>query len=206
MGPTKLALFSFMSSWPLVGKHCRVNVAKHLLQSLDKVEKNFTSPVVRFVDNIAYLGEVLKSFNYTLEEDLRHYKVLRITTFTKSSHTAYTLLEVINQDVGVPNFEEYFKETAIVYPKPLLDWYSNEQSLMGFINNAILLLHEYSRVNTPSDDSRVYTPTAPTTPYATLEFFKSRYFKFLVLDLIQSLRIVLNLEVRGHHAKEQKRT
>lgn len=205
MGPTKLALFSLMSSWPMVGKLCRTKIAEHLLQALDKVEKDFTSPVVRFVDNIAYLGDALRSFDYALEEDLRLYKVLRITTFTKTSHTAYTLLERLKVEGAPPNFEDYFKETVNPLPQPLLDWYSNEASLAGFINNAILLLHEYSLVNTPSGDRLVYKGTVPTTRFGTLEFFKSRYFKLLVLDLIQSLRIVLNLEVRGHHGKGQTR-
>lgn len=206
MGPTKLALFSLMSTWPIVGKHCRAKVAEQLLDTLDKVEKAFTSPVIRFVDNIAFLSRSFTGFDWTLQEDLRLYKSLRCTTFTRTTNAAHTLLERLKEEGSPPNFENYFKDSVASNPTPFLDWYSNEQTLMSFISNSILLLEVYTLVNTPSDETTVYRGKEPTASYSTLEFFKSRYFKLLVLDLIESLRIVLNLEVRGEYEKGQKRT
>jgi hypothetical protein len=193
-----------LSRLPIIGPKVRVIVAKEMLAKLDKVEKGFTSPVVRYVDNIAELGRSLKGFDWHLEEDLKLYKSLRIITFTKTSGAAYRLLERIELDGAPPNFEDYFKDTVNPRPLPLLDWYSNHASMVGFISSTILLLEEYTSVNTPTDDSNVYGGRESTASYSTLEFFKSRYFTFLVLDLIQSLRMVLNLEVRGTHEKGQK--
>ncbi|MNG40348.1 hypothetical protein D3C84_1288950 [compost metagenome] len=58
-------------------------------------------------------------------------------------------------------------------------------------------------MNPRSDDDHVYTAKELAVSYSTQEFLSSRYFKLLVLDLIQALRIVLDLEINGIYEKER---
>ena len=207
MGTTWLAMLRLMSSWPVVGTHCRGKIAEHLLDAVNTVEANFNSKTIRFADNLAGLYHHLQGYVYPeLEEDFHLYRTLQLSTFSKTSGEAYRLLERIKEEGGPPDFEPYFRDGLPGASRPLMDWYSNQQTLEGFITEGILLLKRYTEVNLRTDGGTEFTDQGPRVTYATLEFFKTRYLKYLVLDLINALRLVLDLEVRATYVKERKGT
>lgn len=202
MAITKLALLRLMSNWPFVGKKIRLTLANQLLDKFDLVEKGFSSPTIRFSHNLHTLYDSLEGFDYTLEEDFQAYHRLTLVAYTKTSGEAHRLLERL-RGIGGPKVEEYFKDTMKEAPSPFLNWYSNKHSFEGFIGGTIWLLDLYTKMNPRSDDGHVYTAKELAVSYSTQEFLSSKYFKLLVLDLIQALRIVLDLEINGIHEKER---
>jgi hypothetical protein len=202
MAITKLALLRLMSHWPFVGKKIQHNLTQQLLEKLDKVEKSFGSPTIRFSTNIAVLYDSLEGFDFTLEENFTEYNRLALVAYTKTSGEAHKLLERLS-GIGGPKVADYFKDTMKDAPSPFLDWYSNRHSFEAFIGGTISLLDLYTKMNPSSNDGHVYTAKELAVSYSTQEFLSSKYFKFLVLDLIQALRIVLYLEINGIHEKER---
>mgnify|MGYP003407327187 CR=1 FL=1 len=202
MAITKLGLLRLMSNWPFVGKKIRLTLSHQLLGEFDAVEKGFGSATVRFSTAIAQLYDSLEGFDFALEEDFAAYNALTLTAYTKTSGEAHKLLERL-RGIGGPKLEDYFKETMKEQPSPFLGWYSNRQSFEGFVAGTIALVELYTQMNPRSTDGRVYTAKELAVTYSTQEFLSSKYFKLLVLDLIQVLRIVLYLEINGIHEKER---
>lgn len=202
MAITKLALLRLMSGWPVVGKKIKATLAEQLLVKLEEVEKGFASPTTRFSTNIHFLYDSLEGFDYTLKEDFGEYNSLRLITYTKTSGEAYKLLERL-RGIGGPKVEDYFKDTIKDTPGAFLDWYSNKTSFEGFISSSVMLLGIYAKMNARTNDGHVYTATELAVSYSTQEFLSGKYFKLLVLDLIEALRIVLHLEVKSIHERDR---
>ena len=202
MAITKLGLLRLMSNWPFVGKKIRLTLANRLLEEFDAVEKGFNSATVRFSTAISRLYDSLEGFDFALEEDFAAYHSLTLTAYTKTSGEAHRLLERL-QGIGGPKTENYFKETMKESPSPFLGWYSNRQSFEGFIGGSIALIDLYTKMNPRSTDGHVYTAKELAVSYSNQEFLSSKYFKLLVLDLLQVLRVVLYLEINGIHEKER---
>lgn len=202
MALTKSALLRLISNLPFVGKKARLSLVNELLEKLDEVEKGFASPTVRFSHNLHRLYDSLEGFDYTLKEDFNEYNSLRLVAYTKTSGEAHRLLERL-QGIGGPKPEDYFKDTIKDTPGAFLDWYSNKTSFEGFIFKTILLLGLYTKMNARTNDGHVYTAAELSVSFSTQEFLSSKYFKLLVLDLIEALRIVLHLEAKSIHEKDR---
>lgn len=199
----KMSLLNLLSTWPLVGKRFRTAAVGQLLKQLDIVEKGFSSPSVRFTHNIHTLHIALQGFGYKLREDFGYFKGLEFNPYTKTSARAFALLDVIKLNNGLPELDFYFKDTLKDSSHQFLDWYSNQDTVVGFVSNTIQLLDIYVCVNPPTEDGEPCNFQSGEISYNTREFIGGRYFKFLVLDFIQVLKILLHLEQRGNYGKEK---
>lgn len=198
----KMAMLNLLSSWPFVGRRFRVAVIEQLLAQFDIVEKGFSSPSVRFAHNIHTLHNTLQGFDYNPQEDFGYFKGLEFNSYTKTSARACSLLEVVGRNNGLPEMDFYFKDTIKDSPHQFLDWYSNQNSLTTFIGNTIQLLNFYVLLNPLSEEGSPHVFRPGEISFNTKEFLAGRYFKLVVLDFIQALRVLLHLEQRGEHVKE----
>lgn len=198
-----MSLLNLLSTWPFVGKRFRAAAVGQLLEQLDIVEKGFSSPSVRFAHNIHALHIALQGFDYNLQEDFGYFKGLEFNPYTKTSARAFALLDVIKLNNGLPELDLYFKDTLKDSSHQFLDWYSNQNTVVGFVGNTIQLLNIYVRLNPLTEDGEPHIFQPGEISYNTREFIGGRYFKLLVLDFIQVLKVLLHLEQRGNYGKEK---
>lgn len=195
----KMSLLNLLSSWPIIGKRCRASAVKHTLEQFDEIVKGFDSPSVRFSHNIHALHNALQGFDYFLTEDLSYFKTVRLSPFTKTSATACEWLDILELSTGLPEIDKYKNDLS---SDRFLDWYSGRETLGQFIGNTIHLVDIYVAVNPATEEGipRIFNPGEIS--FNTKEFIGSRYFKLFVLDLIRVLKVLLHLEQRGDHDKE----
>lgn len=193
----KLAMANLLSTWPLIGKRFRKDYITQLLAQLDTVEKSFDKVMVRFSHNIHNLHNALQGFDCDIVDDYPHYKTLSFPAYTKTSNQALKLLQDIKRHSNTTELETYFKGTLINPGAPFLDWYSNRESVLSFIGGTVELIKDYVEAVPYSDDGTVFAGVPKELNHCTQEFVSSRYFKLLILDFINALRIVLYLEVKG---------
>lgn len=193
----KLAMANLLSTWPLIGKRFRKDYIAQLLTQLNIVEKGFDKVMVRFSHNIHVLNNALQGFDCDIVDDYPHYKTLVLATYTKTSNQAYKLLQDIKRPTNTNEFSIYFNDTLIDPNTPLLTWYSNRESVLSFIGAMVELIRDYAEAVPYSDDGTVFVGDPKELNHCTQEFVSSRYFKLLILDFINTLRIVLYLEVKG---------
>lgn len=195
---TQHGVLKVMSSWPVVGDHFQVKLEKSLLLRLETIEARFSSATVRFQTQLHDLYDCLKVLKAPLEIDVRGFHDYVLVAHTKTSGDAQKLLEKLNDGIYIPH-EEYFKSVGMGRRDQFLDWFSNEQSFNVFLTSMTWLLHVYcSRVpRTPSEDGTVFVSKEIECNEVTEAFMVSKWFRLLIMDLIQSLTVVLTQRTGG---------
>lgn len=183
---------------PIIGKHYRTKLDVAVLERLQEIESRFSSPVVRFSGQLHDLYDCLKDLEDYLEVNVGAFHGYELTTYTKSSRAACALLEQLSNDHTV-TIENYFKDGNVRTKTEFLDWYSGEESLNDFIAGVNVLLFTYcSRVpKVPTPDGEPFVGQDIQFNDTTETFISGRHFKLLLLDLIQTLTVVLEQRVGG---------
>lgn len=183
---------------PIIGKHYRAKLDTAVLERLRLIESRFSSPVVRFSSQLHDLYDCLKDLEDYLEIRAGDFHGYELTTYTKSSVIACALLEQLTNDHTV-NPENYFKGGDASIHTDFLDWFSDEESLNDFVAGVSVLLFTYcSRVpKVPTPDGEPFVGLNVYFNDTTETFISGRYFKLLLLDLIQTLTVVLEQRVGG---------
>lgn len=189
-----------MSTWPVVGKHFRRKVIANVITQLEIVNKGFTSPSISFTHNIHKLYNALQGLDVHLEEDFGVFKDLDIELATNTSGNACELLERLKSNSNLLNFDDYFKQSKKA--RLFLDWYSNKVTLFSLITGTINLIKLYTELNPITDDGTAGVINPRNVTFITKSFLESWCFKLLVKDLIFLLQLLLNLELREPHVKE----
>ena len=186
---------------PWIGNWFRRRCLVQALKDLDYVELAFTKPSVHFHDNVHLLYDSLKGVQLPAGVTHKDYHDLSIACHTKTSKTACELLESMDKAWGNAP-ETYFKTGGINQLTPMLDWYSNESSLLEFYQRALEMLFVFMQLNPKSQDGNVYLGMPRGVSQRLEEFLNNRLFKLLVLDLIAVSRLVYQLELWRHDGKE----
>lgn len=183
---------------PFIGKRYRAMLNADVLERLKLIESRFSSPVVRFSGQLHDLYDCLKDLEDRLEITSSNFHGYELYTHTKSSKMACALLEQLSNDYTV-NVENYFKDGSARTKTEFLDWYSGEESLNDFVAGVNVLLFTYcSRVpKVPTPDGEPFVGQDIQFNDTTETFISGRHFKLLLLDLIQTLTVVLEQRVGG---------
>lgn len=190
-------IMKLLSGLPVVGHHFKAKLDKQLLVQLEMIEARFSNASTRFSTQLHDLYDCLKHLEGPFELEPRHFHTFELVSHTKTSNDAVRLLERLKVGAFVPN-EDYFKSGGIGRKEKFLDWFSNEGSYNEFVSGMLWLLHVYctnvSRV--PSEDGDPFVVPAPCNEM-TETFIGSKWFKLLILDLIQSLTVVYTQRTGG---------
>lgn len=191
---TKPGLLKAMSGLPFVGTRCQTALDKFLLQQLDLIEGRFGSANARFVTQLHDLYDCLKDLQGPLEIDVRRSHGYAVAVHTKTSGDAQRLLDRLHQGFFI-NPDEYFTSARRTN---LLDWYSNADSIQAFAAGMKDLLQVYCN-NHPRPELTDGPAGYREIPVneVTENFVTSRFFKLVVLDLIQMLTAVLSQRLGG---------
>lgn len=186
---------------PWIGGWVRRRCLEKALVALDKVELGFTKPSVKFSDNVHLLYDSLKGIQPAAGVPHRAYQTSGINCHTKTSKIACELLESMDKAWGNAP-ETYFKSTGGNHTTAMLDWYSNESSLMEFHQRTLEMIFVFMQLNPRSADGNVYLGDPKGVSQRLEDFLNNRLFKLLVLDLIAVSRLVYQLELWRNDGKE----
>lgn len=198
MNITQHSVIKLLSAMPVIGNHFKAKLDIALLFRLRTIEARFSSASVRFSSQLHDLYDCLKDLETPVEIDVGLFHSSVMVTHTKTSNDAYRLIERLNLG-GFINPEEYFKIAGSVKEHTFLDWYSNEYSFNEFLTGMMILLHVYCNnvPRAPSEDGTPYVRKIVGCNEITETFMGSKEFKLLILDLIQSLIVVLAQRTGG---------
>jgi len=195
---TQHGMLKVMSGWPVVGDHFQSRLDKSLLTRLETIEARFSSASVRFSTQLHDLYDCLKALKAPLDIDVSNFHNYVMIAHTKTSGDAHKLLDKLTNGVYVSH-EEFFKSVGAGRRDEFLDWFSNEFSYNGFVSGMTWLLHVYcSKVpRGPDEDGIPFTQKEIECNEVTETFIGSKWFRLLILDLIQSLIVVLTQRTGG---------
>lgn len=191
------ALLNVLGNLPVVGGRVKARMDKRILANLEIIEARFSSASVRFATQLHDLYDCLKTLQGPLEIDVKDFHRYVLVVHTKSSNDAARLLERLKVGAVIAH-DEYYKPAGIGRHDSFLDWFSNEGSFNEFVEGVMWLLHIYctnvSRATTEEGD-----PLGPRAECneMTDEFMGSKWFKLLILDLIQALIVVFTQRTGG---------
>ena len=161
-----------------------------VMEELDKVSKQFHSPMIRFATIVHNLYDVLQEARMPLNAHFEWLTTQVIPINTKTSEEAYRLLENLLQGRGVkPSLS--FRSQEGFEPIPVDDWYSNTESVELFYDRALTMMQAYCEKN-PLDPEwdEVNKPTVNWNP-AVMAFIGSMEFKLMIHDIIAVTRLIL---------------
>lgn len=187
---TQHGIMKLLSGLPWVGDHFKMKLDEALLVRLDAIEARFSSASVRFATQLHDLYDCLKDLESPLEIEVSRFHGFAMLTHTKTSKEAQKLLERLEQGSYVQP-EDYFRSAGAKHVN-FLDWYSNEESVNAFVNQMTRLLIIYCTNNNRStvEEADVFVEPVETNEVTEL-FMGTKWFKLMILDLIQMLSVIL---------------
>lgn len=189
---TKRDLLKWLSRLPVIGERYRSKLDHSLLKELEQIEARLTngSATTRFDTQVHDLYDCLKGLEGPLPVNPREFLQIPMVSHTKSSGQAKGLLERLQQGLYI-NHDEYFVKAGAVRHHSFLDWYSNDESFAEFLDGMRTLLGLYCNLKPRDADGFQYDKKLALCNDVTETFVLSKWFKLVVLDLIQSLTAVL---------------
>lgn len=197
MQATQHGIMKLLSELPVVGNHFKAKLDKQFLVQLEMIEARFSSASTRFSTQLHDLYDCLKHLEGPFELEPKYFHTFELVSHTKSSNDAYRLLERLQVGAFIPH-EDYFRSGGAGSKGKFLDWFSNESSYNEFVSGMLWLLHVYCTnvSRTPSEDGDPFVVPVNCNE-VTEAFIGTKWFKLLVLDLIQSLTVVFAQRTGG---------
>lgn len=194
---TQHGMLKMASTWPVVGNHFQAKLDKSLLVRLEMIEARFSSASVRFSAQVHDLYDCLKALQTPLDLKVGEFHSYDMVVHTKTSSDAQRLLERLTEGAFIKH-DEFYKAGG-ASRSDFLDWYSNSESFNHFVAGVTWLLHAYcSKIpRTPDGDGHIFLSKEVDCNEITETFMASRWFRLLILDLIQSLVVVLSQRIGG---------
>lgn len=192
MNITKRDVLKILSELPLGGKYFNKKLEKSILTELRLIESRFSLASSRFAVQLHDLYDCLKYLEAPINVKVENYHHLSMTIHTKSVTTACSLIDSLNKNYPV-KVEDYFKTIGMGKQDFFLNWFSDENGFNTLLVDSLRLLLLYcSNVpRTPNKDGDPYLTKKINCNPQTEMFIGSKWFKLLILDLIQSLCVVL---------------
>lgn len=192
-----LMVVKCLGDMPVIGKRIRIRYYNDLIKRLDNLNKQFSSTKIRFVTTMHELKVVIgEAHNIALEEDFRWFNTETIDVHSTTSKAINEALKTVLK--GYPQQpSEGFRESG-VDSKLVSNWYSNRSSFNGFIEDSYTLLLAYCDLNpVDAEIGEVYKgELIPEWNNTLKNFIGSRYFKFMVQDLLSALKLTLTSQIR----------
>lgn len=195
---TQHGMLKLVSGWPVVGNHFQAKLDKSLLIRLETIEARFSSATVRFATQVHDLYDCLKALQTPLMIEVGSFHSYAMVVHTKTSSDAQKLLERLTDGMFIKH-DEYFKSSGIGRRDDFLNWFSNTNTFNAFVSGMTWLLHAYcSKVPRDlTEDGSPFSQKEVECNEITEQFMTSRWFRLLILDLIQSLIVVLAQRTGG---------
>lgn len=167
------------------------------LTQLDVIVNDFGLPTRRYSDNIQALYDCVKDLPVSFIEDFILLKQEKIKVHTKSSQKASELVSLLGESYF--SFRDFFEELPVRKEMVAINWYSNAETVDQFVTRGVEILYRYLMFRRCEDNTASMQEIAQVDQYNETEirFYESRYFDSLVIDLIETIRIVLLSNVRS---------
>lgn len=175
----------------------RKKLIAQTLTQLDVIVNDFGLPTRRYSDNIQALYDCVKDLPVSFSEDFILLKREKINVYTKSSQKASELVSLLGDSYF--GFRDFFEEHPIRKEMVAINWYSNAQTVDLFVTRGIEILYRYLAFRRYEASIATLQEIALVDRYNETEtqFYDSRYFDSLVVDLIEAIRLVLLSNVRS---------
>lgn len=199
MNFTNIDVLKAMSRLPVLGNRYRLRLDTLLLQRLEMIEGRFFKASGRFINQLHDLYDCLQGVQGPLDVDPKACLNIPMVAHTNSSNDAYRLLEDLKTG-KYHNPHHYFKKDGGRRHDSFLDWYSNPQSLQEFLDGMMTLLGLYCKANPLEEDSGepfVFDKKYIGSSDVMDNFFASIWLKYIVLDLLQAVTVVLRQRIGG---------
>ena len=172
---------------------------KKMLAELSKIDLQFGSPRIRYVDNLRDLYDCLHNVDVSLAEDFKLFREQRIQVNYRSSQKLSELIWELRTEKS-PAWEPYTETTIPNSDILCINWYSNQSSIQDILDYGLDIIKNYIDYITYKDliltqGEEAEKPYPPKFYPEEIAFFESRYLKMLVSDLITVYWLALDSNV-----------